>query len=134
MVDAADDRMAGSVTVQLVLVNRSDFDIEYHVESVAIGLQTRVAEGPAVVRAPTRVEPGGLAIVSCPTVRGVDRTGPSSGNVDYVLVYGRPDDVDGAANGRYRRRHGIWFRLENLEDGTMQARFIERYDLDDRII
>ena len=81
----------------------------------------------------TRVEPGAVAIVSCPSVRGVDRTGSSSGNVDYVLVYHRADDGAGAPAERYRRQHGIWFRLENLHDGTMQARFVERYDEDDPI-
>ena len=53
MVNTADDRTAGAVTVQLVLVNRSEVQVEYQLESVTIGIQSRIAEGPGVLRAPT---------------------------------------------------------------------------------
>jgi hypothetical protein len=131
MVDTADDRVAGTVTVQLVLTNNSDREIEYRVESIKVDIQNRVAEVAGVLRPTAWVGPGNLAIISCPSIRGVDRTGSSTGNVDYSILYSLPAADDAPPAARCRRQHGIWFKVENQSDGTMKARFVERYDEDD---
>jgi len=131
MVDTADDRLAGTVTVQLVLTNKSDRAIEYRVESIKVDIQNRIAEVVGVLRPAARVAPGDLAIISCPSIRGVDRIGASTGNVDYSILYSPAAADDEPPAASCRRQHGIWFKLENQSDGTMQARFVERYDEDD---
>jgi hypothetical protein len=130
------DEVAGSVAavamLQLVFTNDGLHDIEYRVESLRIDIQNRIADaddlpGDAVVA------PGESAIVHCPAVRSVDRTGPSSGNIEYSVVYGRPGV---APTRRFRRQQGIWFRIEadGNGDGETRLRFVERYDEDDPLI
>ncbi|MEO5838374.1 MAG: hypothetical protein ABIQ73_24960 [Acidimicrobiales bacterium] len=126
--DGPADSTAAAVTTQLVLTNDSDLDIEYRVESVKVTIQHRLAEKADFATAPTLVAPGTASIVRCPPIRAVDRTGPSSGSVDYVIVYGHPDAPPAL---RYRRQHGVWFRFEATSDDSVRVRFVERYDEDD---
>jgi hypothetical protein len=126
MIDGAADSVAGTATPHLVLTNDSDYEIEYEVESVKVTIQHRVAE-MIDTRGVTLVPPGQAAVIRCPSIRAVDRTGPSAGNIDYVIVYGHPDAT---VAQRYRRQHGVWFRFEAADD-TVRVRFVERYDEDD---
>jgi hypothetical protein len=129
VLDEAAGSLAGVAMVQLVFTNDGSHDIEYCVESVRIDIQHRIAEAHDLT-AEAVVETGQAAIVHCPAVRSVDRTGPSSGNIEYSVVYGRPGVPP---TRRFRRQQGIWFRIEVEDDGDggTKLRFVERYDEDD---
>jgi hypothetical protein len=127
LLHGAVDSLAATATLQLLVTNDSDHDIEYRVESMRIEHHSRVSES-VDPKSDTIVAPGEITIIRGPALRGVDRVGPSSGNIDYVIVYGHPSAPPAL---RYRRQHGIWFRFEPADDGRARVRFVERYDEDD---
>ncbi len=45
-----------------------------------------------------------------------------------MIVYGHADAPPAL---RYRRQHGVWFRIEANADESVRVRFVERYDEDD---
>jgi hypothetical protein len=53
-----------------------------------VTIRHRVAE-MTDARAPSFVAPG-MAVIRGPSIRAVDRTGPSSGDIDYVIVERAP--------------------------------------------
>jgi hypothetical protein len=127
--DGGGGTLAAVAMLQLVFTNDGQHDIEYRMESVRVEIQDRTAE-LAGERAKI-VAPGEVAVEWCPAVRGVDRSGPSSGNIEYVVVYGHPS---APPSERFRRQHGVWFRYEPVGTGRLQLRFVERYDEDDPLI
>ena len=125
--DGPADSIAATATTQLELINDSEHEIEYQVESVKVMIQHRLGEASSDAAPVWLVAPGEATDIRCPPIRAVDRTGPSSGTIDYVIVYGHPD---APAALRYRRQQGVWFRFEPADD-TVRVRFVERYDEDD---
>jgi hypothetical protein len=127
VLDGPTDSIAAAATVQLVFVNDGEDDVEYHVDSLTAEIQHRIVTATNR-RSDMVVHPGEATMVCCPTIRGVDRTGVSSGNVEFAVVYGHPS---APSSLRYRRQQGIWFRFEADGEGHTQLRFVERYDEDD---